>query len=314
MSSFSDYVQTLADESKRLAMAELRRLSGLDRARAAEFSQVWSSFPVERRRQIVKSLVEIVEDNVDLDFSAVLKICLFDPDEQIRTAAIEGLWEDEESSTALRFLDLLEKDPSEQVRAAAAAGLAPFVYRAEMGELSGSTADKLRRGLDAAVARREESANVRRRAVEALAYLSSPDIQRLIEETYADSDPKMRASAVFAMGRSCDTAWLDTIVLELSSPSAEMRYEAARAAGELEDERAVRPLVPLLIDADREVRLAAIAALGEIGGAVAKRALEYTLKNGDDEARTAAADALEELTFDEDPLGVQPRISGDKLN
>ncbi len=314
MSSFSEYVQTLADESKRPAMAELRRLSGLDHARASEFASVWSSFPVERRRQIVTSLVEIAEDNVDLDFGAVLKICLSDPDEQIRMEAIEGLWENEETSTALRFLELIANDPSDRVRAAAAAGLAPFVYQAEMGELSEATAESVRRGLLEAITRSDDSVEVRRRAVEALSYLSTLEVHRLIEEAYADSDPKMRSSAVFAMGRNCDTGWLDTIVKELGSPSAEMRYEAARAAGELEDEQTVRPLAPLLVDADREVRLAAIAALGEIGGAAAKRALEYTLKNGDDEAKAAAADALEELAFDEDPLGIQPRIHGDQLN
>jgi len=312
--TFSDHVQALADENRRPSMADLRRLAGLDRARAAEFAQIWSSFPVERRRQIVGAMVDIAEDNVELDFSAVLKACLSDSDEQIRAQAIEGLWEDEETATALLFLGLLERDPSGQVRAAAATGLSPFVYRAEMGDLSESTAERLRRGLDAAIARTDETVDVRRRAVEALSYVRSPEVRRLIEKAYADTDPKMRASAVFAMGRNCDEAWLNTIVRELGSPSAEMKFEAARAAGELEDERTVRALVPLLVDADREVRLAVIEALGSIGGATARRALEYTLKNGDDGARAAAADALEELAVYEAPLGIQPHISGEQLN
>lgn len=295
-------------------MVELRRLSGLGPGRAAELARIWSVFPVERRRQIVVSLVELAEDNIELDFGAVLKVCLSDPDEEIRSRAIEGLWEDEETSTAQRFLEMLERDPSAKVRETAAVGLGPFAYRAEIGELSAGASERVRRCLLAAVDRTGEPVDVRRRAVESLAFFSTPETHRLIERAYDDADPKMRASAVFAMGRNCDAGWLETVVGELKSPSSEMRFEAARAAGELEDERCVRPLVPLLVDPDPEVRLAVIASLGSIGGPTARRALEYAAKNGDDVAKSAAAEVLGEMSLSDGPIGLHPLIPDEKLN
>jgi HEAT repeat protein len=278
---------------------------------------------------LIAGLVDLAEDNVEFDFSAVLRACLSDPDEEIRVRAVDGLWEDEESSTALRLLDLLARDPSPRVRAAAAAGLARFVYRVEMGQLSETTGRKIRAGLLATVDNAAEPIEVRRRAVEAISYLSEPEVREVLRRAYADPDEKMRASAVFGMGRNCDAAWLEVIVQEMKSPIPELRYEAAKAAGELEDERAVRPLVLLLADDDREVRLATIAALGQIGGETAVKALHYVAKEaqakeaqaaaasgsadetvegaeGDEELRAAIADALAEATFSDDPIGLHP--------
>lgn len=309
--TLTEYLAGLADESKRVVVAELRKLSGLDRAQVAELRLLWPALAVERRRQIVRDLVELAEDNVELDFSAVLLVCLSDPDEEVRTQAVDGLWEHEETSTALRLLDLLARDPSARVRAAAAAGLSHFVYRVEMGELSQTTAQKIRAGLLAAINNAAEQLEVRRRAVEAISYLSEPEVREILQRAYSDPDPKMRASAIFGMGRNCDECWLSTILQEMRSPSAEMRYEAAKAAGELEDERAVRPLVPLLADEDREVRLATIASLGRIGGETAVKALRYVAKEGDEETKAAVAEALEEAAFARDPIGLRPNLSAD---
>jgi len=309
--TLAGYLNSLADGSRRILAAQLRKLSGLDRTQAAEFWRVWPALPVERRRQIVRDLVDLAEDNVELSFSAVLLACLSDPDEEIRVCAVDGLWEDDETTTAIRLLDLLAQDPSPRVRAAAASGLSRFAYRIETGELSQTTARRVRSGLLAAIDNSDEVLEVRRRAVEAISYLSEPEVREVIRRAYADPDEKMRASAVFGMGRNCDETWLEIIVQEMKSPSAEIRYEAAKAAGELEDQRAVRPLVPLLADADREVRLATIASLGRIGGETALKALRYVAKEGDEEAKAAAAEALEEAAFADDPIGLHPRLSDD---
>jgi len=309
--ALTEYLNSLADGSQKVLAAQLRKLSGLDRTQVAEFRRVWPTLPLERRRRIVRDLVDLAEDNVELCFSAVLLACLNDPDEEIRACAVDGLWEDDETTTAIRLLELLAQDPSPRVRAAAASGLSRFAYRIEMGELSQTTAQKIRNGLLAAIDNPKEVLEVRRRAVEAISYLSEPEVREAIRRAYADPDEKMRASAVFGMGRNCDEAWLEIIVREMKSPSAEMRYEAAKAAGELEDQRAVRPLVPLLADADREVRLATIASLGQIGGETAVKALRYVAKEGDEEAKAAAAEALEEAAFADDPIGLRPRLSDD---
>lgn len=302
----AEYVKGLASDDAKISLSEHRQLSGLDKAAAAEVALVWNSLTVERRRQVLQAAIDLSEDNVELDFNALHKLALRDTDDSIRTLAIDGLWEDEEPSAALLLLDLLQSDPSDEVRAAAATGLARFVYSLEMGSLSASLGQKLRTGLLAIIQSKTEPIDVQRRAIESIAYLTDEKIHALIKQAYASADPKMRASAVFAMGRNCDIGWLDTIVREMKSPEPEIRYEAAKAAGELEEESLVRALVPLLADEDSEVRLAAVNSLGQIGGDTARKALKYATDNGDEQTRQAAREALDELSFADDPLRFAP--------
>ena len=71
---------------------------------------------------------------------------------------------------------------------------------------------------------------------------------------YADDDPKMPATAVFAMGRSADPYWKRTAAARTVFPDPQMRFEAARAVGELEFKAAVPCLIELLLDPDRELK------------------------------------------------------------
>jgi hypothetical protein len=136
---------------------------------------------------------------------------------------------------------------------------------------------------------------VRRRAVESIAYLSDERVREIIEAAYYDDDERMRVSAVFAMGRSADPLWSSIVLKELESPYPEMRYEAARACGELEISDAVPILANLVEDQDREVQEAAIWALGNIGGNEARRILESCYITGDDFLREAVEEALDQL-------------------
>lgn len=314
----AEYIRQVADESKKLVVADLRQLAGLSRSQAAEFLLNWSAVPTGRRRQVVQAALDLCEDNVELDFGGLFRACLRDSDDSVRSRAAEGLWEDEDPNSADLLLGLLANDPAEEVRVAAATSLAHVAYRAETGDVSSRLADRVRRGLLAKVQDEREARDVRRRVLESVAYFSGEEITELIRRAYADPDEKMRSSAVFAMGRNCDSAWLDTIIREMRSAIPERRFEAARAAGEIEDQRAIRPLVPLLADTDHEVRLAAIAALGLIGGETARKALQYTVEtateSGDDETREAATEAIEEMSFIDDPLagatGLPDRAGG----
>jgi hypothetical protein len=122
-------------------------------------------------------------------------------------------------------------------------------------------------------------------------------VQEFIRNTYYDEDEEMRQSAVFAMGRSGDRRWSKSVLTELGSPDAAMRFEAASAAGELALSGAVRPLVRLLDDPDSSVRDAAALALGQIGGPQARRALQAVAAGEDERLAQAAEDALQELSF-----------------
>ena len=47
----------------------------------------------------MKRLVELCEDNLELDFSAIFKLCLDgDDDENVRKTATLGLWDCDDSS------------------------------------------------------------------------------------------------------------------------------------------------------------------------------------------------------------------------
>lgn len=302
-------VRRLADATGSPSAVEVSRLSGLSPTDLAQFREVWASVPAQRRREVLQMAVQLAENDVEMNFGDVFKVCLEDPDAAVRAAAIEGLWEDEEFRTADQLATMLRSDSAENVRAAAALGLSRFALLAEEGKLYAPSAKRVRDALFAAAADPSEAVEVRRRVVEALGVLSDPRVAALVEASYADSNPKMRASAVYAMGRTCDERWLETILRELESENPEMRYEAARAAGELGSARAIVPLIALLDDPDLEVQLAAVGALGDIGGDVARRALQRCLKSEKPAIRAAAADALSELDLTADPLSVSPFLN-----
>jgi hypothetical protein len=106
------------------------------------------------------------------------------------------------------------------------------------------------------------------------------------------------------MGRSADPVWTEIVIDELDSPSAAMRFEAARACGELQINRAVNRLIQLTHEPDREIGEMALWSLGQIGGRRAKEALESWLGGDDDLFSAAAEEALGELEFGELPLDI----------
>ena len=153
----------------------------------------------------------------------------------------------------------------------------------------------------------EESADVRRRALEAAAYIDTNRISELIRSAYTSDEPKLRVSALYAMGRTGNPVWLSNLIKEMESSDPAMRYEAATACAEMGEEDAVPYLVPLIQDDDTQVQVAAIQALGSIGGPLAKRAIMRCL-NSDDNALEEAADAaLEHMEMEEDPTGFKFR-------
>ncbi len=302
---FIEQLSRLVDNPEQPAVRELTFLSDLSRVERDELAARWGQIPITTRRRIVSSLVTIAEDNVEYDFDHMYLQAISDPDATVRKSAAEGLWESESGTAMNRLLERVADDEDATVRVAAAISLGHFVYLAETGKLRAEAVARLRSTLLAVYADLNLPAEVRRRAVEAVAYLSDDgDVLAAISDAYADTEDKMRASAVHAMGRNMDSRWLDTVLGEMSNPTAEMRYEAARAAGEMSDNRATAPLVKLLADEDTEVRLMTIWALGQIAGPVATNALKRVAQSGDKLMRDAAADALAEARLNDNPMGI----------
>ena len=88
----------LGNSDKPLLTSRLTELSNLSSEELEFFKRSWAAIEPGRRCQIVHRLVELAEDNLELSFDSILKYCLQDEDDEVKSQAIEGLWENEEAS------------------------------------------------------------------------------------------------------------------------------------------------------------------------------------------------------------------------
>ena len=75
------FVESLADPQLDVPTADFIEASDLSPSELGSFAKTWFSIPVERQRWIVSTMVDLAEDNPELDFCAVFKMCLKDRDE-----------------------------------------------------------------------------------------------------------------------------------------------------------------------------------------------------------------------------------------
>ncbi len=280
-----------------LALHHLFVLSDLSREQAALVRREWPSVPVDRRRTIVRQLIQLAEEDLTLQLGRLLRVALGDGDPDIRRMAIDGLWADADMESDLigPLVSILQNDPDPRPCAAAARALGAYVLAGELEELDAALAMHAEEALLAIMHSDAEPFRVRSRALESLAYSSEIEIRQIIEDAYYSSDEEMRVSALIAMGRSADVRWRALVRAELQNPAAAMRAAAAQACGELEIKTAVDELTDLIADEDIDVKVAAILALGSIGGKAARDILEATRLSDDPVEVEAADNALEEL-------------------
>lgn len=295
-------LEQLNDPKNPIQFSRLYVLSDLAGEQLAKFQVIWDSLPADQRRRLIYALVELAEASFQVNFDAIFYHCLDDPDAEVRTMAINGLWENEQISLIGPLLAKLRADPSAQVRAAAAAGLGRYVLAGELEEIESPIQARIVTELLTSIHLADESIRVRRRAIESAAYACTSPVLEALETAYYDDDERMRISAIVGMGRSCDKRWRDIILTELESTSVAMRYESALACGELMLRQAVPALIRLLDDADRQVRDATIWALGQIGGSQAKQALLTAYSDADEGTRAALDEALAEQALLEGDL------------
>jgi HEAT repeat protein len=286
----------ISDAGERLNTRHLYALAGMTRAQLEQFRQVWPTIEAERRRLVIHNLAELTEHSFEVNFDPIFLLALRDEDSDVRTAAIDGLWENEDQALIGPLVHLLRADEAVHVRAAAAVALGRFVLLGELEEIDRAPAMLAEQALLEVIHLAEEDLEVRRRAVEAIAYSGEAGVREIIEAAYYHENEKMQASALFAMGRSADPYWRKWLLVELDNPNSELRFEAARACGELEVASAVSPLAHMVFDdPDQEVREAAVWALGHIGGREAREALAACYEGDDEALSQAAAEALDEM-------------------
>ncbi len=294
---FDALLQQLTDAGRPVRSIDLFALSDATRDRVTDFERSWKELEVDRRLELVNSMVEQAEANIHLNFHAVLRALLRDPDGRVRKLAIEGLWEDERTNLVLPLIALLRGDPVADVRATAAVSLGRYLLLGALGEIDAKPVREAEQALREAWFRSGEVNDVRRRALEGLACCELRGINEMIRSAYYDDDASMRQSALFAMGRTADSRWSKLVLAELNSYEPAMRFEAAQAAGEIGLKSAVARLVECIEDVDSAVREAAVIALGKIGGPNARRILKAVLRGDDEALAHAAEDALDELSF-----------------
>jgi hypothetical protein len=208
---------------------------------------------------------------------------LNDPKPEVRALAILSAWDDPEPEFIPLLFSAAENDPDQDVRCEAIRTLGCYIFEGEMadydydfGPLNATIrADELPKEDFARVKEfllgiyRDESKSLdeRRFSVEALGFLSDNEVYAIIESAYAHPDTNMKVSAIFAMGRSGGTRWIETLRREMYSPIIELQWEAIRSAGEMRLTEAGKDLWRLTYADDREIQSIAIWALGESGWA-----------------------------------------------
>lgn len=312
--SFDDLLLTLSDTSRPLPAAAIYRLSALPEHERVALTAEWPGLPVERRQVLLSRLTETSETDFKMDFSAVALMALDDVDGEVRKRAIACLWEVNKPSLMQRLKTMLEEDPEHDVREAAASALGRFVLLGELGKLPHDLTQPVEERLLAVWWDESESIDIRRRALESLAYTGLEEVVEMIEDAYHHEVSRLRASAVFAMGRNADQRWEPYILEELEGGEEELRYEAAQAAGELELRNAVPNLIELLEHDDIELRGTAIWALGEIGGQEARHALTRAAQLSANETLWEAIDdALSMAALAEGMLGLMELPDDEEL-
>jgi len=300
--TLEENLDVLVDKEQPLHAADLMSLSDMAPEELMLLRNAWQSMDTGRREEVVGWLIDISEDNLDADFNDLFRFCLRDESPDVRAKAIEGLWECDDRTLVTPLIFLLEHDPFENVKAAAAMALGKFAVLSQNGKMLEKDGERIRELLMKTVQNVQESGEIRRRAMEAVAPFNTSDVKQIIEKAYKSEQIEMKCSAVYAMGKSCDVQWLPIILAELRSPHDAMRYEASNACGELGEEPAVAHLIPLFEDDDHQTQLSAISAVGAIGGSLARKALLHCLKSSDDLAVDAAQEALESLETGDETL------------
>jgi len=269
-------------------------LSDLDDSSLQVLEPVWQKLSTDYKRKLVTELGEASEVNFDLNFDALGYLALDNIDAGVRASAIDLLWINESLSLLSKLIDLAENDESTEVRAAATSELGRFILLGEYGDIPESEAVRAQDVAINLLNETTEDIQVRRRALEAISNSSLEFVPEAIQEAYESDEQLMHVSAVFAMGRSYDQQWTETVLRELRNDDPEIRYEAARAAGELEIEEAVTLLGQLAVADEREIKQVAIWSLGEIGGSQAMRLLTALAEDAEEAEDEDLHEAIED--------------------
>lgn len=276
----------------------LHRLSDMSVEDFAQFTRQWPTVDEDRRVALARHMADIVEDNYLVDYSPVFAHLFTDRSAAVRTAALDGLWDSEDTALISPIIDMLRLDGDLGVRVAAARALAHYILLAEWGQIDPLLAEPVVAALLAEHERPGVAPELQRATLEAVSPAGHPRVAELIDEAYEEGSDDLQLSAIFAMGNTADERWLPILEAELDSTSADFRAEAARACGMIGSPAMIDALEPLISDREMEVGIAAVYAIGQIGGDRAAQLLSALLEDPDyEEYYDAIEEALDEIDW-----------------
>ena len=284
------------------AYGQLATFSDLPRDRIRRVAAIWPEIEHAVRRKLIAAAVDLGEDSVEYQFNRLFRLALTDEEADIRQLAITGLWEDESTSLLTELMSVAVDDDVIDVRAAALVHIGDAIPRlidAGDDELVGRIGELVLTLAEDA----DESAIIRRRAIEAVGGLEQTDETReLILDAIDHGDQTLEAAALVAMGRSLESRWLGHVRASIADDDPEIRYEASRSLGAIGTTDDVAVLAERTLDEDSDVRRAAVMALGEIGGPGAVRILRNLTQHVDEAEYPMIEEALDNALLTTDAL------------
>ena len=195
---FQTLIDALLDQETAFDPRYLHRLSDLEGEDLKLFQEAWHQVPLVRRRTLLEDLIELGAADDLLSFENIGRQTINDQDAQVRTFAVQLLWEFEERDLVQIFIRLLQFDPVPEVRAAAATGLGLFVYHGEIDRLPEEYQERTEEALlQAAV--KDQSELVQCRALESVGYSSRAEVTPLIETAFTSGGHDKMTSALIAI-------------------------------------------------------------------------------------------------------------------
>lgn len=258
----------------------------------------WRRLSAAYKHKILQALHEASETKFELNCRAIALLSVEDESGLVRAAALDLLQEEDSAETMKLFLNIARDDPDAYVKTRALTGLGNFILLGEYGEIPAPLAQEAQQLALQLHRSPHESAEVRRQALEALANSNHPAVSQLIWNAYQQDDHLSKASALSAMGRTCDAQWQDILIEELANSDSQLVCEALRACGEIQLESSLESISQLAFSDDCEIQLMAVWALGEIGGRRAFEMLSSLAEQIEDEEMEDSIDeALEAASF-----------------
>jgi len=298
---FQKVLDVLLDESKDIPRRYLSEFSDIEPTSLQSLLEAWPRIAPNRKLLLLDRLNALANEDTLVSFDDVGRSLLKDADPQVRIRAMRLLVECEDARLVPTYIEMLTNDSDVSVRAEAASMLGLFVQLGEFDEIPDEVHHRIEDVL-LEVLNGEDDPSVRRHALEALGFSSRDEVPVLIESSFNRQDPDWQASAIFAMGRSNDERWTDSVLRMIASENHRIRLAAVQAAGELELKLA-RPLLLRLLEEEYHDAIAgaAIWSLSQIGGEDVRIYLQNLLDNVEDDDQAAfLEEALDNLAFTED--------------